>query len=206
MWTVCPRREPPPTDVPSYRSLSHHSARGFSAATPAVDPAHHISVQCTSVSNVILFACSIQQLLVSASRSAWLRSCANFEMLCTGSNPKKLTYEGSVIHRIMHGGWIQGGDIVTGSGVSGASAYGQPLPDENFSIPHDQPGVLGMANTGPHSALSQFYVTTRELPAFDNKFVAFGRVIDGMKLLDFMSQYATAHARIEARCMSLFVL
>lgn len=140
--------------------------------------------------------CSLRLLLlaISAPRPAWLRSCSNFEMLCTGKNPKKLSYEGSVIHRIMHGGWIQGGDIVTGSGESGASAYEQPLPDENFSVPHDQPGVIGMANTGPHSAQSQFYVTTHALPAFDHKFVAFGRVIDGMKLLTFLSQYATAHA------------
>ena len=91
----------------------------------------------------------------------------------------------------MAGGWIQAGDVETGTGAGGASAFGEPLPDESFAVAHELPGVLGMANTGPHSATSQFYITTRPMPTFDRKYVAFGRLIEGGKLLDFIAAFKT---------------
>jgi len=118
------------------------------------------------------------------------KTCANFLQLCTGGSElasgRPLHYLNSPIHRVVKGAWIQGGDIVCGNGSSGASVFGDTIPDESFCIPHDQAGVLGMANTGPHSAHSQFYVTTRALPSFDCKSVAFGRLIDGSRVLDLI--------------------
>lgn len=85
------------------------------------------------------------------------KTCENFLALC--AKPKG-GYVGTPIHRIKPGGWLQGGDVATGNGDGGASAAGEPLPDESFSIKHTEHGILGMANAGaPHTAQSQFYVT-----------------------------------------------
>jgi len=123
------------------------------------------------------------------------KTCANFLQLCTGgsalSSGRPLHYRDSPIHRVVKGAWIQGGDIVAGNGSGGASVFGETIPDESFCIPHDQVGVLGMANTGPHSAHSQFYVTMRALPSFDCKSVAFGRLIDGSKVLELIGALET---------------
>jgi len=120
------------------------------------------------------------------------KTSANFEALCTGANPQGLAYANTPIHRIMAGGWIQGGDLVKGDGSGGASSFGEPLPDESFAVTHELPGVLGMANVGPHTATSQFYITTRPMPTFDRKYVAFGRLIEGGKLLDFIGAFKTS--------------
>jgi cyclophilin family peptidyl-prolyl cis-trans isomerase len=123
------------------------------------------------------------------------KTCANFLQLCTGgselSSGRPLHYRDSPIHRVVKGAWIQGGDIVAGNGSNGASVFGDTIPDESFCIPHDQAGVLGMANTGPHSAHSQFYVTMRALPSFDCKSVAFGRLIDGSRVLELIGALDT---------------
>lgn len=118
------------------------------------------------------------------------KTCANFLKLCTGGGKTpaghNLHYLGTPIHRIVKDAWIQGGDVVSGNGSGGASAFGDSIPDESFCIPHDSAGIIGMANVGAHSASSQFYVTLRALPSFDLKSVAFGRLIDGSSVLDFL--------------------
>jgi len=128
------------------------------------------------------------------------RTTANFAALCDGgkgssSSGVQLHYKGSLVHRIVKGGWLQGGDIEFGTGVGGVPALGEPLPDENFCVLHDAPGLLGMANTGPHTATSQFYITTAPLRSFDRKFVAFGRLVDGTKLLEYLSKLSTTNER-----------
>ena len=128
------------------------------------------------------------------------KTCENFLRLCTGgsfapSTGRPLHYMSSPIHRIVPGGWIQGGDVVSGTGAGGASVFGDTIPDESFCIAHDMPGVLGMANTGPHTGASQFYVTLRDMPSFDYKSVAFGRLIDGGKVLDFVGSLETSLGR-----------
>jgi len=91
-------------------------------------------------------------------------------------------YKDSLIHRIVPSGWIQGGDIIDGSkGDAGKSSLsdGAAFPDESFSISHDSRGVLSMANCGPHTNQSQFFVTLEAKRNLDRRFVAFGRVIRG---------------------------
>ena len=91
------------------------------------------------------------------------KTCANFKQLCTGA--KGPCYVDSPIHRVVADGWVQGGDVVAGNGSGGESAFGQvAIPDEGFSVAHDGAGVLGMANDGPHTAASQFYVTAARCP------------------------------------------
>eukprot|EP00750_Incisomonas_marina_P006593 INCI14682.1.p1 GENE.INCI14682.1~~INCI14682.1.p1 ORF type:complete len:523 (-),score=116.09 INCI14682.1:29-1597(-) len=142
------------------------------------------------------------------------QTCQNFVELCTGANGTSangtaLTYQGSKIHRAVKDTWIQGGDICTGAGDAGESARGGLLPDENFSVKHDKAGVLAMANSGPHSNHSQFYVTLLPMPWLDTRNVAFGRVIQGMRTVNLISKTRTLNQRpledvVIARC-GLFV-
>ncbi|CAM4533077.1 unnamed protein product, partial [Lepidochelys olivacea] len=107
------------------------------------------------------------------------KTCENFRSLCTGEagtsrSGLELTYKESVFHRLVKNGWIQGGDITAGRGDGGESIYGPTFEDENFSIPHNKKGILGMANKGRHSNGSQFYITLQPTPYMDKKYVAFG--------------------------------
>lgn len=128
------------------------------------------------------------------------KTCENFMALVTGelnqsSKGTTLHYLDTPIHRIVKDAWIQGGDIVGGKGDAGESIWGGTFPDETFCVKHDRPGMLAMANQGPHSNQSQFYITMRELPAFDNKCVAFGRVICGHKALHKINSVSLTNQR-----------
>ncbi|XP_038540264.1 probable inactive peptidyl-prolyl cis-trans isomerase-like 6 isoform X2 [Canis lupus familiaris] len=121
----------------------------------------------------------IGRLIFELYSDACPKTCRNFQVLCTGKvgysqSGIKLHYVGSVIHRVVPNGWIQGGDIAYGKGDDGESIYGPTFEDENFSIPHNKRGVLGMANKGRHSNGSQFYITLQPTPYLDKKYVAFG--------------------------------
>lgn len=120
----------------------------------------------------------------------------NFRCLCTGERGEKLHYKGKPLHRVVKGGWLQGGDIQPPhSGSGGFSIYGGTFADESFAYPHDQPGVVGMANQGPHTNNSQFYITLKSMPTWDHKFVAFGRVIEGLRALKAIEKVATQNDR-----------
>nr|XP_021526156.1 peptidyl-prolyl cis-trans isomerase-like 6 [Aotus nancymaae] len=91
-------------------------------------------------------------------------------------------------------------DIVSGKGDNGESIYGPTFEDENFSVPHNKRGVLGMANKGRHSNGSQFYITLQATPYLDRKFVAFGQLIEGTEVLKQLELVPTENERPIPMC------
>jgi len=132
------------------------------------------------------------------------KTCENFLKLCQGvegPDGQKWGYKDSSVHRIVPNGWIQGGDITSGSkgdGGRSAAPSGDPFPDESFSIKHSSRGVLSMANQGPHTNKSQFFITLQPNPSLDKKYVAFGRVISGSETLKMIESLETFNERPRA--------
>ncbi|CCW71290.1 unnamed protein product [Phytomonas sp. Hart1] len=132
------------------------------------------------------------------------RTCQNFWLLCRGDvgtvisetdgGPVQLTYKGTTFFRILRDTWVMGGDVTVGHTGNGVySCYGQNMPDESFHIPHDGPGILGMCNDGPNTSASSFYITLKKMSWMNGRYVAFGRVIDGMDVLDAIHDAETKH-------------
>ncbi|ELU00334.1 hypothetical protein CAPTEDRAFT_184272 [Capitella teleta] len=129
------------------------------------------------------------------------KTCENFRALCTGEKGKSeqneyaLHFLNSIFHRIVPRGWVQGGDIWLKKGDGGESIYGECFPDENFAVRHNKRGILGMANHGPHSNGSQFYITLEPAAWMDTKYVAFGQVIEGTETLRAIESQSTNNQR-----------
>ncbi|XP_069782340.1 peptidyl-prolyl cis-trans isomerase D [Narcine bancroftii] len=157
--------------------------------------------------DVAVAGVSVGRIILELFADVCPKTAENFRALCTGekgigpTTGKPLHFKGCPFHRIIKNFMIQGGDFSNQNGTGGESIYGEKFEDENFNYKHDQVGLLSMANAGPNTNGSQFFIITVPTPHLDNKHVVFGQTLKGLGVVKMLENIEVKSEKPVKQCI-----